>query len=296
DIVIKYPQHVYAIGSECDSLLAVAPSRRHFSIVELLLEHSGNVNFHGTNGHPPLHSPLDFLKYKGKYRDNSVWFLLKRGTDINTQDMSKFHEALLHLVVRENHSTDIIRVLLEHGANPNLENRDGQTPLHVQLAELSPELLLEHGTNSNLENEDGRTPLSMLLVPEEIHSGYTCHYHCANNNTCADKDGNTPLHYTSKNGMFAITQVLLEHGGKPNAKGKDGKTSLHLTLQDEDDSEEGDICIMQLLLEHGADVDAQDNSHVTPLDLSSHLQKCNVQAMHIARLEHRGMMVRLTSV
>jgi ankyrin repeat protein len=63
-------------------------------------------------------------------------------------------------------STDVARVLLEHGANPNWQNDEGNTPLHRVIQSrmvVDPakfvQLLLDSGADSNLRNREGRTPL-----------------------------------------------------------------------------------------------------------------------------------------
>ncbi|MGA9978702.1 MAG: ankyrin repeat domain-containing protein [Candidatus Sulfotelmatobacter sp.] len=63
-------------------------------------------------------------------------------------------------------SIDVARVLLEHGANPNWRDDDGNTPLHRVINArivLDPakfiHLLLEFGSDPGLRNREGRTPL-----------------------------------------------------------------------------------------------------------------------------------------
>ncbi len=63
-------------------------------------------------------------------------------------------------------STDVARVLLEHGANPNWRDDNGNTALHRVITSrivVDPakfiQLLLDSGADSSLRNREGRTPL-----------------------------------------------------------------------------------------------------------------------------------------
>jgi ankyrin repeat protein len=68
-------------------------------------------------------------------------------------------------------STDVARILLEHGANPNWQNETGNTPMHCVISSrivLDPtkfvQLLLEFDADPCLRNSEGRTPLDEALL------------------------------------------------------------------------------------------------------------------------------------
>ena len=64
------------------------------------------------------------------------------------------------------YSDDIISPLLQHGANPNLTDVSGNTPLHwaAQVGEIDGvQTLLKHHANINVQDKQGRTAL-MLCV------------------------------------------------------------------------------------------------------------------------------------
>jgi ankyrin repeat protein len=63
-------------------------------------------------------------------------------------------------------STEVARVLLQHGANPNWRDEEGNTPMHRVIASrmvLDPakfiQVLLDFGADASLQNLAGRTPL-----------------------------------------------------------------------------------------------------------------------------------------
>lgn len=77
----------------------------------------------------------------------------------------------LHLAVNglwDQEKFDVIKTLLEHGANPNVQNDYGWTPLHFASAVETRNkeivcLLLEHGADPNVLTNRKETPLSMLV-------------------------------------------------------------------------------------------------------------------------------------
>jgi len=70
-------------------------------------------------------------------------------------------------------STAVVPVLLQHGANPNWSDTNGDTPLHRVLKSrivLDPtefvELLLAAGADTSIRNAEGRTALDEALVQQ----------------------------------------------------------------------------------------------------------------------------------
>ena len=93
--------------------------------------------------------------------------LLKAGANPNTSSANEFkvwpiHSAAAH---RDSQiSLELIRMLLESDANPNVAQAGGWTPLHQAAfhgREESAKILVEHGASLKAKSEDGRTPLEM---------------------------------------------------------------------------------------------------------------------------------------
>jgi len=231
-LAIKHPQHVNAISGLYDSPLVAALSRRHFRVADLLLEHGGNVNFHGTRGRTPLHTVLRRNHHEDQ--DNRVVrFLLERGADVNARDEG--HQTPLHILCHDyfsynpNDILTVARLLLQRGADVNAQDKAHKTPLHLAMRRYyTPNIiriLLEHGADPNLKNEEGKTPLHKLLGPQR-----------------RGRDSNRPADY-----ILVVAQLLLEHGADVHARDNDHKTPLLLAVRHRMSN------IERFLLEHGAD-------------------------------------------
>lgn len=88
-----------------------------------------------------------------------VEFLLKNGADVktaarNTQKVTALHGAVARRDV------EIVKMLLEAGADPNARQERGFVPLHDAAANGNValvELLLKHGAQSGAKSDDGKT-------------------------------------------------------------------------------------------------------------------------------------------
>ena len=57
---------------------------------------------------------------------------------------------------------ELIRLLLKHGANPNVQDDRGATPLHEAVKRKKVDavkVLLQHGADSAIRDSEGKTPI-----------------------------------------------------------------------------------------------------------------------------------------
>ena len=158
-----------------------------------------------------------------------------------------------------------IRELLERGADPNVRNFRGETPLH-RAAIRNPDLdvsrtLIGAGADVNAQDEKGATPLhsaahnpstgrAQLLIEAGADVG------------ARDNSGATPLHHAAESGREAMIVRLVEAGADPNARDQEGRTPLRIAV------EKGWPEGSQTLLNHGADPNVPDNAGQIPLHVA----------------------------
>ena len=179
---------------------------------------------------------------------------------------------------------------LRAGANPNIHDGTGKTPLMCAISYPSiVRKLLDAGAKVEPVDQNGDSALS-----------YACgwHYETARlliengaDVNVKDKDGDTPLlavsSARSEEGMDMM-RLLIEKGANVNVKNSKGTTPLLASLSGVTQSDE----MARLLVERGADVNAKDNEGMTPLILVIDNHKVHVGVRN--SLDGNGVsMVRL---
>jgi uncharacterized protein len=98
-------------------------------------------------------------------RTEIVSFLLGSGADPNVASSNAFSVAPLHSAVAARNS-EICRLLLEKGANPNVRQQKAVTPLHAAAHNgdaLIVTLLLQYGADPAALTEDGKSAADFAL-------------------------------------------------------------------------------------------------------------------------------------
>src|SRR6266702_3429014 len=184
-------------------------------------------------------------------------------------------ETPLNLVSRgygpEQDCVGIARLLLECGVDVNARKKNKTTPLHSAASEgrlKTAEVLLDHGANADAENDEGETPLKLVSQggygsQEGIDIARLLLERGVDVNA-RKKNKTAPLHSAAFNGCFEIAQVLLDHGANVDAEDDEGETPLSLVSRGGYDSK-NQVRIARLLLERGVDVNARNENKNTPL-------------------------------
>jgi len=185
--------------------------------------------------------------------------LLAAGADPNVKDLDG--KTPLYYAA-EQCNADIAELLLRHGADPNAKNVRGETPLHRAVWERCGavvELLLRRGADPNARDADGETPLHEAVSVRDVALVELLLKHGADPNA-RDKEGWTPFHHA---GRVELVELLLRYGADPNARTDAGVTLLHSAAIS------GNVKLAEILLSRGVDPNARAADGTTPLHIAT---------------------------
>ena len=117
---------------------------------ELFINTSNNENL--------LQYAILFDKY------DFIPYILKKKINVNNQDITNGLCALHQIVIKN--KIEIVQMLINYGANINIQDYYGNTAIHYSISEENVEilhLLLQYNPNLNLIDIDGNTPLHLYL-------------------------------------------------------------------------------------------------------------------------------------
>ncbi|XP_058800967.1 serine/threonine-protein phosphatase 6 regulatory ankyrin repeat subunit A-like isoform X2 [Phymastichus coffea] len=157
------------------------------------------------------------------------------------RDSAEVPRDAIHAAVADGNA-DLVEELLGSGISPNLQNRQGDTPLHVA------------SRSGDSMKIDSTVRLAMLKLLWEGGA--------AMNARGPRKE--TALHVAVKSQLVDVVDFLLRSGAVANCRDRDERTPLHLCASASDDSE-ANRRIVDLLLRHGGNFHAQDCRWKDPL-------------------------------
>ena len=174
---------------------------------------------------------------------------------------------------------DVLRCLIENGADINASTADNCTPLMIAIENGKINVatfLIEHGAYVDLKDDRGDTALHYAVSRYILHncndSLKVCSClikHGADVNGCnSDKGPNnrrTPLMIASRYGRVDVMTLLIKHGADLNLQDKEGETALHYAVDYAVDNSDVSCEALRCLIENRANVDAVSNNGRTSL-------------------------------
>jgi Ankyrin repeats (3 copies) len=131
-----------------------------------LLRHSG-ADSH-VRGGARMWTPLHSAAYYGNLE--IVKKLIEYGADISAEDLDGCTPLFIASEGRYLKDRAVIRLLVEHGADINARTMDGSTPLHEAAlcgALDVVRLLLEHGADVEAKDDDGKTAIQVVGMADD---------------------------------------------------------------------------------------------------------------------------------
>lgn len=271
-----------------------------------------DINKKDSNGNPPIFSLI--LNCGDFFDSTSSSFkfaqkLLEHKPDLKARNNDG--EGILHVAFSRHflsqcqpcETKSLVRAFLEAGADPNLKDIDGETPLHRfasradhrfnEIRDASTpfveilQLLIQHGADINARDSQGRTPAFSLMASlasfetntwtQEVVSRIDAFCDTSLDWTLTDRNGRTVLHEFMARfpGGFWISEPkvpiisrLVAAGVSPLTIDLRGNTILHEFIEDEYSSSAARPGSLDYLVQLGLDIDQPNYAGETPLHVA----------------------------
>ena len=187
-------------------LIVVAAHSGYSEVIQTLINYGADVDTKSKYGETPLLKAIE-----GKHLE-TIRILKKNG--------AKVEGTYLRLAITPANKIDILKFLLENGANPNHIDILGRTPLFFAAKAGRPDMvtiLMDHGANINLQDHHEETALMQLAdnQPEHVEGVKILLEHGADPNIRANfLLPKTALSESIKYQYWGVIKALLDHGAK----------------------------------------------------------------------------------
>lgn len=254
--LLEILRQVNAAGTQKESQQAAVEVLNHPTIQQILIS-TELVDFQNFNGSSLL------LSSAAGGVVSSVQLMLRAGAYVNLRDENGWTPLIW--AARSNHS-DVVKVLLEAGADPNIANWNfGDDALGWAAYNGHPTIvqdLLNAGADIGHVDNDGDTAFLLAVRSNHLEIARTL-LNWGSLVNVQNKDGWNALIQASYNNNTDTLRLVIQAGGSLNAgTAKHGDTALIWATS------LGYLEIMRELLAAGAEVDLENNNGYTALSIS----------------------------
>jgi len=245
------------------------------SILDKLIAAGADINERNKKGVTPL-----LLAIEHKWTEH-ISYYARAGADIHAEDMEgntpltkgleggfeiitklinagnctsrdSYGNTPLHIAIEKNAHAELIKYIIDCGADVNARNRYGDAPLFLAVQRnlrSAGEQLLARQADVFATNTENQSPLKLALTA----GGDILDWILSSEIILAtDGIGNSPLHYAAEWKLDSSVAILLEKGANPNMQNSNGETPLFNAVKANSAS------TIQLLLDKGADKNMRD--------------------------------------
>uniref|UniRef100_A0A8C4ZA80 Ankyrin repeat and SOCS box containing 2a, tandem duplicate 2 n=1 Tax=Gadus morhua TaxID=8049 RepID=A0A8C4ZA80_GADMO len=229
------------------------------ALLAFVKENSGSSTATNTDGWTALHEAAYFGVL------GCVMILIESKTSV-----LPINQTALLLAAYRGH-VSCVEYLLEHGADPNICNKEREGPLFRACENKSlrmVELLLRCGASVNKTDNQGATPFHEAVRTDQLE---VCEilFQAGAKISTFNIYGNRPFFTAAQGGCSNVLGFLLAKGADINKQARDGATPLYEACKNDH------LCTVEILLSHKADVNLPTKSGLLPIHQAT--QRANKQ-------------------
>jgi ankyrin repeat protein len=266
-----------AVIPDINYALVKVCAQRLYKLVEILLQMGADPNaYFKYENSTPLYATIRSQDKRDMIK--TIEILINYGADINDKSYANGNTLLMQLA--SNYYgvyLDAINFLLKSGANPDVQNNNGETVLMILIKEAQEsnnldfiKAVVDAGANIYIKNNNGETVLdysteSMAIYLQNQQKKQEKKFKDSWTNLRTmqnvdvneeNKDGDTALILASAQGDLNRVNILLKMGADINHRNRDHQTALHHA------SVYGHRELVNFLLQHKANSFSKDkNGH-----------------------------------
>lgn len=254
---------------EMNSILLNSSANGDEELIQLLLDNGANINYQNEYGNTPL-----ILASGTADNLNIVEILINNNADLNLGNNLNCN-ALFNASKSEN--IDIVKLLLESKANPNIKDSDGLTILYRVILDRMNKNDLQVTTMKKVDKNNITFRISRLLLK----------YHA--NPNIQHRDGTTVLNLCTRIGDIEMVELLLDYGAKMDIQDAFGITPLMSSVG------ANHLKVSKILLNYGANINLTSSSNNTTA-LSCAIENNNLEMVKLLVKSGADLSIKSSSV
>ena len=240
--------------------------------LRLLKLHPNTANVVDNKGRTALMMLLKSFMYKTDLLDKMLGCMDRES--VNT--MSRDGNTAFLIAINETQDRHIQQKIIEAGANVDVTNKYGETPLMKACAygkKEDAEFLIEHRANVNAQDQRGQTPL-MIATMNGHKEVVELLIEKRADIELRDNHGDTTLRKAISYNNEDIAKLLIDNGANVNSKDNNEVPMLHTALYYNR--------MVELLINNGADINIKDKVGKTALGNAVDSRKLQMVRLLIA--------------
>ncbi|CAH0047278.1 unnamed protein product [Clonostachys solani] len=233
------------------------------AILRLLLDAGADLEQVSGSGNTPLliAAGSSETNYRSNVRNSALKALLEVGADVTGASKESRGGSILHLVLDRCRDPSLVRLLIEHGIDPNTKDSSGKSILQscvyqpgmvtgVENTLTIVKYMLDQGADPNMSDKHGNSALKEAMSCAEPEVFTLLLSKCSDDLIKRKCWFHLPSMYKSERFTY-LMKLLLADGIDINIESKDGRTLYLQCLSDEER--------LQSIREHGARTDVVDS-------------------------------------